>query len=269
MSILASKSIDGLRKAKRALKSTLPRQFHTSPPVSQIYLNDPEKGLETSLTIVNFPSFFSPLKSHQYIFEITLCIAEGEIFWKKKYEVDRHCSREIILNELEIGIPNSMLPKLGIVSVGLKPRSPIYYGDRLLGRITPHFFVRYTSSIHDSVAVVHPQTFLNVRHVPGINWASNAILETKDLTHIFLYQMNPTKKPVQTASILIDVETDEEICRQVSDRSFASVHQTVWEASHFQDHPRISVAIENMPAENGKPIIFGFFRDKSFFAFHG
>ncbi|RYZ89721.1 MAG: hypothetical protein EOP04_06040 [Proteobacteria bacterium] len=261
---IANQSIDSLRRIKASIKSILPRQFHISDPISQIFVN--QADLSTSITLTNFPSFFAPMTPETYIFDVSIRGNDGITAWHESFLLNAFESMEL---NLTWDVTKTILPQLGIVSVSMRPKSHLYYGDKGLGRLTPHFFVKYGSKSSGSIAIIHPQTALNAAHTPGLSWKSNSFIDLNSLESLSLIQINPTSSVVDTTVYLCDAKTGQRLAEDRSLRQPYTSYQMNWKTKDLKSGLFAFVGVDGLPSNNAKPLIFGIYPDQTFYAYHG
>lgn len=252
----------GLRKKlEKRLRPFKPRGYRLAPPVAQLYVAD--AGRSTRFTFIDFPSFLSPRASNEYYYEVAAFRADGSSAGLHRIEVGSLQAREIGVEELGF----SSLGNYGIVTAQIKPKRLLSYRDRHLGELTSHFYALFHSRNWQSVALVHPQTTVQVKSQPMMQWTSLRLLDFSKLVKIEVFQINPTPAAFESRLLLRSLKG---AIHAVSEGVIApfGTRQVVWDASCAPTNSLLTLSADGMTCPNGKPLVFYHFLNESFSAAH-
>jgi len=237
----------------------LPRCFNLSPPVLQLFLGG---QWTTSFSIVNFPSFFSPLAANYYKYEVSLYDENGKLKCSKIERLPPFGSKSIEPREFLGGTE----VELGIVSFRIKPDTLLFRTDRHLGVIKPQIFAFYQNQDSRAIGLVHPQTSLLTKTSHRPAWTSNQVIDLAITRKILLYQINPTHQHYRATLALRCIDTGSVIAEQN-----VSIPPLGTRCSSFnieEKIEKITISASQLPGPNAKPILFATHKNGAIFTSH-
>ena len=254
------------RDLKTTLKSlaasVLPRNSFPGSNVAQLFLNG--GGIETEYTFTNIASLYSPKTGQPYVYTLTLHDGDGRRARSTVVTVPVHGTRALRLSDVMKG----PLPDRGLLSVSLRSASALFYGDKHLGRVNPHFYALYRSVESGSYALIHPQAAIGATPVPAGEWRSTQLIDTARVRSLRIFQINPCLSPATTSLRLCGLD-GEVLQESTATLPPLSSREVEWPLFDFTARPFVVVGMKGLPGPNSKPLVFNVFFDGSFSASHG
>lgn len=247
------------KTVKSFIKMHLPRGANVGPAVVQLFLNDQRK---THISLINFPAFLAPCEAGSYSYELRVYGTDGRRIGKTQIDLPLFGSTDVDLTQTF----GSQLPSYGMVAVRIKPQNYLYLKDRHLGRIRPHFFAFYANPAMDSMGLVHPQINLGTAAEPNQRWLSNLQFDPQKVVELELFQINPSRQPLESEAFLEDTNGDVFAAQKEVIPPFGARRALF----NLKGRNEIfTVGLQGLAAANGKPILFMHFKDGSFSCCHG
>lgn len=251
------------KKFKSLVKAHLPRGANLGPAVVQLFLNDGQR--RTHVSLMNFPAFLAPQAAAEYVYRLRIYDRDGRVLRTQQIDLPRFGATDADLAD----VFGDALPAFGMIAVRIAPRRALYFGDRHLGRIRPHFYTLYTGPAMESLGLVHPQTSLDEPCAPERQWLSNLQLDPQRVRKLEVFQVNPSRQPLKSEVFLANA-AGETLNKVEEVIPACGTRRAEFDLSAFAEKGEpVSVGLRGLAAANGKPILFMHFPDGSFTCCHG
>jgi hypothetical protein len=216
-------------------------------PVCQLFING--YGKQSTYTLLNFPSLYSPSEAQPCTYKVTLFDEGGTAVRQGTVTVPAFGSAAFKPRDAFAG----PLPELGLFTAELVDWAEPAYEQ--LGLLRPYFYAIYYDDTMGSVSVVHPQTTLMQTAPAGVAWRSSLVISAREVVALEVFQVNPMPDARITSVAVtgLDGQTKAASAAQMPGRS---VRRIYWPAADFDGSDYVCIASDAMTAPNAKPLLF-------------